>query len=85
MGIIAPMIPIAIPSTKNGALTNASVAPINFIIEISSLRTVIPMTIVLVIRKMETASRIIITAIATYPTSFAALDRPLAVASERLT
>ena len=53
-GIIEPIIPIVIPSTKNGALTNASVAPINFIMEISSLRTVIPITMVFVIRNIET-------------------------------
>ena len=63
--MIEPIIPIVIPSTKNGASTNASVAPIYFIIDISSLRTVIPITIVFVIRNIDTARRIIIIAIAT--------------------
>ena len=41
-----------------GKRTKKLVAPISFIIPISSLRTEIPMATVLLIRKMATASRI---------------------------
>ena len=33
IGITAPITPIIIPSTKNGAFTKKSVAPINFMID----------------------------------------------------
>ena len=59
---IAPISPRIIPSRRNGARTKLSVAPIYFIIPISSLRTVIPTEIVLLIRKMAISSRITITA-----------------------
>ena len=52
-GIAAPTIPSTIPSITNGARTNPSVAPIYFIIPISSLRTEIPTETVLLIRKTE--------------------------------
>ena len=44
--------------TRNGALTNKFVAPISFMIPISSFRTEIPIVTVLLIRKTDTARRI---------------------------
>ena len=58
----APKIPIIIPSIMNGIRINASVAPTNFIMAISSLRTLIPIVIVVLIRNMDTASSIMIIA-----------------------
>ena len=58
-GIMAPINPIIIPSNTKGDLTKKSVAPTYFMIFISSERTVIPVVIVLLIRKMETASNTI--------------------------
>ena len=49
--------PRTIPSRRNGARTNASVAPMYFIIPISSLRTEIPTETVLLIRKIEMIRR----------------------------
>ena len=57
-GITAPTAPMIRPSITNGARTNPSFAPMYFIIAISSRLTVIPMVTVLLIRNMDTASRI---------------------------
>ena len=57
-GIAAPTRPIRIPSIRNGALTNRFVAPISYMIPISSFRTEIPIVTVLLIRKTDTARRI---------------------------
>ena len=51
------MRPMIRPSTINGARTKKSVAPMSFIMAISSLRTAIPMVTVLLMRKMDTSSR----------------------------
>lgn len=56
-GSISPM---SMPSSTKGARTKKSVAPIYFMILISSDRTEIPIATVLLIRKMLTASRITI-------------------------
>ena len=61
-GIAAPITPRIIPSRRNGSRTKASVAPMYFIIPISSLRTEIPIDTVLLIRNMEITRRIPITA-----------------------
>ena len=58
MGISEPITPIKIPSMTKGERTKKSVAPIYFIIFISSFRTDIPIVTVLLIRKMDTANNI---------------------------
>ena len=57
-GIAAPTNPITIPYTTNGALTRKSVAPISFMIPISSFLTAIPVATVLLIRNTATQRRI---------------------------
>ena len=59
-GISEPKAPISIPSITNGALTKKSVAPMYFIMLISSLRTEIPIVTVLLIKNIDTAKRIAI-------------------------
>ena len=82
---MAPTNPMTIPSTINGALTKPFLAPISFIIAISSLRTAIPTDTVFPIRNHATRKRTIIIV------SEIMLTRPLtsvselAVTSERLT
>ena len=56
--MIAPISPIITPSRINGILTNAFVAPIYFIMAISSRLIDIPIETVLLIRNIETASNI---------------------------
>ena len=84
-GITAPIIPRIIPSITNGTLTKKSVAPISFIIPISSCRTEIPIVIVLLIRKNATASKIKIIANDTYPISLLNVDRVFAADCDWLT
>ena len=79
------MIPMIRPSSTNGERTTKSFAPIYFIIAISSLRTVIPMVTVLLIRKIETPNRIKMIAIDTYPTSTLTLESVFATTSDLLT
>ena len=57
-GIADPISPMRIPSTTNGDLTRKSVAPISFMIAISSRLTAIPVVTVLLIRKIATHRRI---------------------------
>ena len=64
-GILAPMIPITTPSTINGARIKKSEAPIRRIMPISARRTVIPVEMVELIKKIDTARRIKIMAIDT--------------------
>ena len=51
------MIPSTIPSRRKGARTKASVAPMYFMIPISSFRTEIPTETVLLIRNTEIRTR----------------------------
>jgi hypothetical protein len=55
-GTIEPMRPIITPSIINGARMKLFVAPISFIILISSRLTVIPIVIVLFIRNIDTSN-----------------------------
>ena len=84
-GMIAPITPIRRPSNTNGARTKPSFAPMYFMIAISSRLTVIPIVTVLLIRKIETASRIKIIAAEMIPTSLFTLVRVLATVSDLLT
>ena len=56
-GMAAPIRPIRIPSTTNGDLTRKSVAPMSFMIAISSFLTAIPVVTVLLIRNIATHKR----------------------------
>ena len=67
-GIAEPTAPMITPSMMNGALTNTFVAPISFMIPISSFRTVIPMVIVLLIRNIDTSISITTIPMDAYPT-----------------
>ena len=60
-GITEPNNPINTPSNKKDARTKISFAPINFIMAISSLRTEIPIVIVLLIKNKDTNNKIEIT------------------------
>ena len=73
------------PSMMNGALTNTFVAPMSFMIPISSLRTVIPIVIVLLIRKMDTSISMTTIPMDAYPTSDESVVMLSAVTSELLT
>ena len=79
------MIPMMIPSTTNGALTKKSVAPMYFMILISSFLTAIPMVTVLLIRNIDTKSRMMIIPAEIYAISTFKPLKVLAVTSERLT
>ena len=59
-GIRAPIAPMMIPSITKGERTKKSVAPIYFIMAISSLLTEIPMVTVFEIRKIDTKRSIAI-------------------------
>ena len=65
-GTPAPTAPIIMPSNTNGARTKKSVAPMYFIIDISSFLTEIPIVTVLLIKKSDTASKIRMIAADTY-------------------
>jgi hypothetical protein len=67
----APISPITTPSTMKGALTNRFVAPVSFMILISSFLTAIPIITVLLIRNIPTARSIAIIPIDAYPISLA--------------
>ena len=61
-----PISPIIMPSMTNGERTKKSVAPIYFMIFISSFLTEIPMVTVLLIKKIDTANKIAIMPRETY-------------------
>ena len=73
------------PSTTNGCRTKASLAPISFIIAISSLRTEIPTITVLLIKNTETAKRITTIAIDTIVIALLISVRVFAATSDLLT
>ena len=74
-----------VEEVKNGERTKKSVAPIYFIIAISSFLTEIPIVTVLLIRNTDTASRIAMIVTDTYPTSLFTLVSVLATISDLLT